>query len=198
MTTIELSHREWLQQGKILATQQRYLESNAAVHSSAMPPESSIDLRHYDTRRLGYSITRHPAAQLQRSRTSGGVSPLQHRDVLRSSGSMFFCTDSDASGLPHAEAKLAAFKNKYQQLSLQRAFPEQYEVRATPVQQRVKTALKDIVHVEESKRSGQRDGDGEVMQVVLRSRVPMPCAALTRLLRALSLYPVDRSVSCWR
>ncbi len=113
MTTIELSHREWLQQGKILATQQRYLESDAAAHSSALPPESSIDLRHYDTRRLGYSITRHPAAQLERSRTSGGVSPLQPRDVLRSSGSMFFCTESDASGLPHAEAKLAAFKHKY-------------------------------------------------------------------------------------
>ncbi len=60
---------------------------------------------------------------------------------------------------------------RYQQLTLQRAFPEQYEVRATSVQQRVKTALKDIVHVEESKRGGQRDEVGEVMQVVSRAAV---------------------------
>ena len=196
MTTIELSHREWLQQGKILATQQRYLESDAAVHSSAMPPESSIDLRHYDTNRLGYSVTRHPAAQLERSRTSGGVSPLQPRDVLRSSGSMFFCTDSEGGGLPHAEAKLASFSKKYRELCVERAFPEKFEVRTTSIQQRVKTALRDIVEVEEAKRSGQRDEHSELIQV--RSLPALAHGNADTLRRALSSSRAGHSASQWK
>ncbi len=200
MTAIELSHREWMEQGKILAAQRAYSQSDA-LRSSADSHEPTIDLRHYDPRRLGYSLSRHPVAQFERCKTSGGSPPLQHRDILRSSGSMFFCTDADGAGLPHAEAKLALFKKKYQELSMERAFPAHYEVKATSVQQRVRTALKDIVQVEESKRSGQRDEHGELIQVL---RV-VDCLGLrdqrdsvTRFCRALLLYLADRSVSRWK
>ncbi len=154
-----------MEQGKILASQRAFLQGDA-LRSTAGSLEPTVELRHYDPRRLGYSLSRHPAAQFERCKTSGGSPPLQHRDVLRSSGSMFFCTDADGAGLPHAEAKLALFKKKYQELSMERAFPAHYEVKATAIQQRVKTALKDIVQVEESKRSGQRDEDGELIQVI--------------------------------
>ena len=103
------------------------------------------------------------------------------RDVLRSSGSLFCSTDIDGSGLPHAEAKLAVFKHKYQELSVERAFPRKFEVRPTHIQQRVKTALKSIVHVEESKRSGEQE-DGEVVQVAraapLHTHTPPPPPAV--------------------
>jgi hypothetical protein len=78
---------------------------------------------------------------------------------------MFCCTESDGGGLQHAEAKLAAFKSKFQQLSVERAFPECYQVKETAVQQRVKMALKDVVKVQESKRSGQLDEGAELVQV---------------------------------
>jgi hypothetical protein len=162
MTAIEKSHREWMEQGRILSMQHALNDAACSLMDS---PEPTIGLRSYDPRRLGYSILRHSVAQFERSKTSGGSPPLQNRDVLRSSGSMFFCTDLDGSGLQHAEAKISAFKNKFQQLSVERAFPESYQVKETTIQQRVKTALKDIVKVEESKRSGHRDESAELVQV---------------------------------
>jgi hypothetical protein len=105
MTAIEQSHRQWLEQGALLASEKKFIQSEAAARSCAPAHEPMVILRSYDTRRLGYSLSAHPAAQFDRAKTSGGSPPLQHRDVLRSSGSMFFCMDSDGSGLPHAEAK---------------------------------------------------------------------------------------------
>ncbi len=105
MTAIEQSHRQWLEQGALLASEKKFIQSEAAARSCAPAHEPMVILRSYDTRRLGYSLSAHPAAQFDRAKTSGGSPPLQHRDVLRSSGSMFFCLDSDGSGLPHAEAK---------------------------------------------------------------------------------------------
>jgi hypothetical protein len=138
MTAIDKSHREWMEQGLILATQHVHSQSNAD-RSLGASPEPTVDLRSYDTRRLGYSVTRHPAALFERSRTSGGSPPLQHRDVLRSSGSMFCCTDTDGSGLQRAEAKLAAFKSKFQQLSVERAFPESHQVERAPFKSKSET-----------------------------------------------------------
>lgn len=169
MTAIAQSHRDWIEAGKLIESERLFLQKSAAG-SPALSPQPTIELRHYDPRRLGYSLTRHPAAEFSRSRTSGGSPPLLDRDVLRSSGSLFCSTDTDGSGLSHAEAKLAAFKHKYQELSVERAFPRKFEVRPTHIQQRVKTALKNIVHVEESKRSGEQE-DGEVVQV-LRAAPP--------------------------
>jgi hypothetical protein len=105
MTAIEQSHRQWLEQGALLASEKKFIQSEAAARSCAPAHEPTVTLRSYDTRRLGYSLSTHPAAQFDRAKTSGGSPPLQHRDVLRSSGSMFFCGDADGSGLPHAEAK---------------------------------------------------------------------------------------------
>ena len=176
MTAIELSHRQWLEQGVLLASEKKFLQSEVAARGRAPSHEPTIALRHYEEGRLGYSLTQHPAAQFERSKTSGGSPPLQRRDVLRSNGSMFFCTEADGSGLPHAEAKLASFKKKYEQLSLERAFPDKYAVRETRIQERVKTALREIVHVEESKRNGQREENVELMQVCSRATQP-PAAA---------------------
>jgi len=176
MTAIELSHRQWLEQGALLASEKKFLQSEVAARGRAPSHEPTIALRHYEEGRLGYSLTQHPAAQFERSKTSGGSPPLQRRDVLRSNGSMFFCTEADGSGLPHAEAKLASFKKKYEQLSLERAFPDKYAVRETRIQERVKTALKEIVHVEESKRNGQREEHVELMQVCSHTTQP-PAAA---------------------
>ncbi len=127
------------------------------------------------------------------------------RDVLRSSGSLFCSTDMDGSGLPHAEAKLAAFKHKYQELSVERAFPRKFEVRPTHIQQRVKIALKNVVNVEESKRSGEQE-DGEVVQVrsppvtpphtlpATASRCPLYLVSLLAFRRTFFSSLVDRSV----
>ena len=198
MTAIEQSHRQWLEQGALLASEKKFIQSEAAARSCAPAHEPMVILRSYDTRRLGYSLSAHPAAQFDRAKTSGGSPPLQHRDVLRSSGSMFFCMDSDGSGLPHAEAKasipppppppctrthssphpqLASFKKKYQELSLERAFPDKYAVRETAIQERVKTALKDIVKVEELKRSGQRDEHVELVQVCCHATGAAACSS---------------------
>ncbi len=123
------------------------------------------------------------------------------RDVLRCNGSLFCSTDTDGSGLPHVEAKLAAFKHKYQELSVERAFPRKFEVRPTHIQQRVKTALKSIVHVEESKRSGEQE-DGEVVQVArplththpaTASRCPLSFASRLAFRRTLLSSLVGRS-----
>jgi hypothetical protein len=174
MTAIEKSHRDWIEQGRILAAQHNFSKIDAD-RSLQASPEPTIDLRRYDPRRLGYSLTAHPTAQISRSRTSGGSPPLLHRDVLRSSGSLFSRTDADGCGLPHAESKIASFTRKYQQLSVERAFPEGYRVRETPIQERVKTALKDIVKTEELKRSGQPDEQAELVQVrALARRAPPP------------------------
>ena len=153
-----------MEQGSILASQRNFAKIDAD-RSLQASPEPTIDLRRYDPRRLGYSLTAHPTAQLSRLRTSGGSPPLLHRDVLRSSSSLFSLTDAEGCGLPHAEAKIASFTRKYQQLSVERAFPEGYRVRETPVQERVKTALKDIVKTEELKRSGQADEQAQLVQV---------------------------------
>ena len=187
MTAIAQSHRDWIEAGKLIESERLFLQKSAAG-SPALSPQPTIELRHYDPRRLGYSLTRHPAAEFSRSRTSGGSPPLLDRDVLRSSGSLFCSTDTDGSGLPHAEAKLAAFKHKYQELSVERAFPRKFEVRPTHIQQRVKIALKNVVNVEESKRSGEQE-DGEVVQV----RVQPPCHTPSHTPRpCLPLPPVPR------
>jgi hypothetical protein len=196
MTAIELSHRQWMEQVSGLAAQNDYLRSEGVRSATTVLPQPTVELRHYDTGRLGYSISRHPASQFHRCRTSGGSPPLQHRDVLRSSGSMFFCTDSEGGGLPHAEAKLASFSKKYRELCVERAFPDKFEVRSTSIQQRVKTALKDIVEVEEAKRSGQRDEHGELIQVRW-----LPVSAhgnADTLRRALSSYRAGHSASQWK
>jgi hypothetical protein len=164
MTAIEISLRDWLQQGALLASQYNDSRGNSAANCESAAAQT-VDLRRYDPGRLGYALTRCPASQFERTRTSGGSPPFLQRDVLRSSGSIFFSTAAEASGLPHAEAKLAFFKNKYRELSVARAYPERCEIRATPIQERVKTALKGIVKAEELKRSGQLDEDGELVQV---------------------------------
>lgn len=101
-----------MEQGSIIASQRNFAKIDADRSLQALP-EPTIDLRRYDPRRLGYSLTAHPTAQLSRSRTSGGSPPLLHRDVLRSSSSLFSVTDADGCGLPHAEAKIASFTRKY-------------------------------------------------------------------------------------
>ena len=196
MTAIELSHRQWMEQVSGLAAQNDYLRSEGVRSATTVLPQPTVELRHYDTGRLGYSISRHPASQFHRCRTSGGSPPLQHRDVLRSSGSMFFCTDSEGCGLPHAEAKLASFSKKYRELCVERAFPDKFEVRSTSIQQRVKTALKDIVEVEEAKRSGQRDEHGELIQV--RWLPALAHGNADTLRRALSSYRAGHSASQWK
>ena len=113
MTAIAQSHKDWIEAGKLIASERLFLQKDAAG-SPTLSPQPTVVLRHYDPRRLGYSLTRHPAAEFQRSRTSGGSPPLLGHDVLRSNGSLFSCTDADVCGLPHAEAKLASFKHKYQ------------------------------------------------------------------------------------